>query len=590
MAWTGSIPEPVPPEDLQDDEDGPWRTMAEGMQSILRLQQQIMMLVEEQNESTRNIQEVMAHCRKTANESTDMAEAQDPNQASKAHVSEVAVEKKRAKDSLKDADDAESFASEANSNGSFIVPLNREADLSNTNFLALGNTMAKALNDGGKKKHVPTVKEAGIIKVAQAQCHNILANHFFEPAMGLVIAINSICLGVAIDLELKQQDASFLNDFENLFLSIFIVELLLRIFVHGLKCLCNGWNLFDCFIVVVGILSQWILDPLMQLIDNNSAVVEGAEQILVLRMLKLLRLVRAVRLVATFKPLWKLTQGFLSSAGTMASAAVILSLTLYIFACIGAEVISKVDWTAPEVAALVSERFSSLPLIMLSLIQFVTQDSISGLYFPLVLERPALCVYFVALIIFVSLSLMNLITALLVETAISSATEDKEMEAFYNKQKEKTLRPVLEKFFQMLDKTGDNLVTAKEVIEDLQADLEIPSALNGIVTEARIVELFEHMDHDGNGELSQDEFVNGMLMVAFSDVPVETKQMLHLLQQARTTMHNMEKYLHHISHVVDRQQKSLKKCSSQVMKGAVPSLQSSTEDWKSLVADLESDC
>merc|ERR1712008_454898 len=68
----------------------------------------------------------------------------------------------------------------------------------------------------------------------------------------------------------------------------------------------------------------------------------------------------------------------------------------------------------------------------------------------------------------------------------------------------------------------------------------------------RIVELFDHLDHDGNGELSQEEFVNGMLMVAFSDVPVETKQMLHLLLQGRGHMHKVEKYLHHISHGVDQ--------------------------------------
>merc|ERR1712150_9508 len=77
-------------------------------------------------------------------------------------------------------------------------------------------------------------------------------------------------------------------------------------------------------------------------------------------------------------------------------------------------------------------------------------------------------------------------------------------------------------------------------------------SLKGIVTEARIVELFDHLDHDGNGELSQEEFVGGMLMVAFSDVPVETKQMLHLQQLARVQLQLVEKYLHHISRAIDQ--------------------------------------
>jgi len=582
MTWCVCTQEAVVPEELADNEGWPWLSMAEGVQRIVRVQKQIMILVEEQNEITWKMQEAMAHRRKSANEGVDShAEAQDPHQASKQHQVGVSFEHKRSKNSFKDIHGAESVVSETDSTGSVIAALEEgTADLSSIDFLSLGNNMTSTLNYGLSFKEVPSIKEAGMLKAAQARCYNIVHNYAFEPAMALLIVVNSICLGVAIDQELKNKDASFVIDVENLFLLIFIAELLLRIFVHGPKCLCDGWNMFDFFIVVAGMLSQWILDPLMKLIHNDSAVVQGAQQILVLRMLKLLRLVRAVRLVSTFKPLWKLTQGFLSSAGTMVSAAMILSLTLYVFACIGAEVISKVHWTSPEVADLVRERFSSLPLIMLSLVQFVTQDSISGIYFPLILERPALSVYFMALIVFVGLSLMNLLTAMLVETALSNATEDKEMEAFYHRQKEKQLRPVLAKFFQTLDKKGDNAVTAKEMIQDLGAGLEIPHALNGIVTEARIVELFEDMDQNGNGELSEDEFVNGMLMVAFSDVPVETKQMLHLLQQASSQMHKMEGHLHHISHVVDSQHisswKPRRDAQAQLM-------ESSREDGKWLV-------
>jgi len=246
-----------------------------------------------------------------------------------------------------------------------------------------------------------------------------------------------------------------------------------------------------------------------------------------------------------------LTEGFLSSAGTMASAVVMLVLTLYIFACLGAEVVAKQTWETKVVNEFVGERFSTLPLIMLSLVQFITLDSISGFYFPMILERPAMSIYFLALIVFVGVAVMNLITAALVEAAVSSATEDKEMQSFYNRQKSKKLKPSLEKFFHVLDRTGDNVVTAQEIIEDLQNELTIPSNLRGIVTEARIVELFDQMDHDGNGKLSQEEFVNGMLMVAFSEVPVESKQMLHLLIKTRSQMGRLEKYLHHISHGVN---------------------------------------
>merc|ERR1712079_742566 len=102
-----------------------------------------------------------------------------------------------------------------------------------------------------------------------------------------------------------------------------------------------------------------------------------------------------------------LTEGFLSSAGTMASAVVMLVLTLYIFACLGAEVVAKQTWETKVVNEFVGERFSTLPLIMLSLVQFITLDSISGFYFPMILERPAMSIYFLALIVFVGVAVMN---------------------------------------------------------------------------------------------------------------------------------------------------------------------------------------
>eukprot|EP00419_Tripos_fusus_P070647 CAMPEP_0172893604 /NCGR_PEP_ID=MMETSP1075-20121228/148923_1 /TAXON_ID=2916 /ORGANISM="Ceratium fusus, Strain PA161109" /LENGTH=58 /DNA_ID=CAMNT_0013748495 /DNA_START=55 /DNA_END=228 /DNA_ORIENTATION=- len=58
----------------------------------------------------------------------------------------------------------------------------------------------------------------------------------------------------------------------------------------------------------------------------------------------------------------------------MASALLMMLMTIYIFACVGVEFIAKGEWMGEEVRELVRTRFSSLPLTMLSLVQFVTGD------------------------------------------------------------------------------------------------------------------------------------------------------------------------------------------------------------------------
>merc|ERR1712224_692638 len=70
--------------------------------------------------------------------------------------------------------------------------------------------------------------------------------------------------------------------------------------------------------------------------------------------------------------------------------------------------------------------FTNLQVAMLTLIQFVFMDSAGAIYTPLVLRDPSLLLYFVAIMLIVSISLMNLVTAVIVEGALDQARSDKE--------------------------------------------------------------------------------------------------------------------------------------------------------------------
>ena len=60
---------------------------------------------------------------------------------------------------------------------------------------------------------------------------------------------------------------------------------------------------------------------------------------------------------------------------------------------------------------LVETNFFGLNRSLLTLLQFVTLDDIADVYFPLVLEKPYLCAFFFPILIFISIGLMNLVTA-----------------------------------------------------------------------------------------------------------------------------------------------------------------------------------
>merc|ERR1719316_283315 len=103
-------------------------------------------------------------------------------------------------------------------------------------------------------------------------------------------------------------------------------------------------------------------------------------------------------------------------------------LILYIFAVIGCEMIKDSDFKEKDVdfKDLVEEKFPDLLTIMLTLVAFVTCDSISAVYEPMIKVDWKLIFYFIPFILVVSIALMNLVTAVIVESAIQQGAVDRE--------------------------------------------------------------------------------------------------------------------------------------------------------------------
>merc|ERR1712007_36326 len=108
----------------------------------------------------------------------------------------------------------------------------------------------------------------------------------------------------------------------------------------------------------------------------------------------------------------------------------------------------------------INTSFSSLDNVLLTYLQFVTMDSLAGIYVPLVKQRGYLFLYFASIIIIVSVAIMNLVTALLVDKSISQNQADQDL----LRQKVRALRPDIKKAFEMIDTNGDKIITGDEVM------------------------------------------------------------------------------------------------------------------------------
>lgn len=369
----------------------------------------------------------------------------------------------------------------------------------------------------------------------QNEARRLLRRTEFDYIMGAIIFANTLTIGMEITLSVEGKVSESLQALEHIFLIIYIIELALRVVGNGREVFNNNFVLFDTALVVVGVLCTWIIDPLARVMaasgdkDNDTVL----DNLMILRVARLLRLVRTLRLVVQFKTLWRLANGLLQSLDVLMSTTALLMLSLYVFACAGVEFITLDDNLrhGGEVGSIIDEHFSSLPTIMLTLFRFATLDSIAGIYTPIIKQKPMLTSYFFSIALIVSIALMNLVTAVLVESTIQRASKDTEMERVMLKKKLNTLTPLIREHFALLDWDNDGYLDRDEIMEDVAVPVELMKILNPD-TDAMMT-LFDILDTDDSGKVDEEEFVEGVLHMAMTDVPVETQQIMKLMRLQR---------------------------------------------------------
>ena len=94
--------------------------------------------------------------------------------------------------------------------------------------------------------------------------HHMLSSNKFDAAIGVVILMNSVMIGVQSEYDLSGKDLSAFIIIDNIFLGVYTVELGCRFFAYGKHCLENGWVRFDAALVGLGLGSSILEHGLAQ--------------------------------------------------------------------------------------------------------------------------------------------------------------------------------------------------------------------------------------------------------------------------------------------------------------------------------------
>lgn len=303
---------------------------------------------------------------------------------------------------------------------------------------------------------------------------------------------------------------------ETMFLVVYIFEIAMRYLAFGIRALKTHWVKFDLFLVVCG-----TVDFLLQSVTLSASVRAGLEKMMLLRILRLARIVRVLRLLSQFKTLWLLVNGLMHSLMTLVWVMVLISILLYVFAILGLEVLTvdesvgyTHDWEwqmQADYNLAIEKNFANMGYTMLTLLQGLTLDSVGSVYRPIVLWRPVTLAYFIAFILLVSIALMNLVTAIMVESSLAQASEDKEQKKKDMEAKTQLMIKRLEIMFVELDVDKSGTLQLEEIT---RATPEMQSALWDVVQShdsTDLVNIFKLLDYDDSGHLEIEEFCDGLV-------------------------------------------------------------------------------
>ena len=258
---------------------------------------------------------------------------------------------------------------------------------------------------------------------------NTVESRWFQNFIITIILINGAVLGIQTIEGLTPSSMLILDMVDKICLTIFVVELSMKLIIYRTSFFKRGWNIFD--FIIVGI-----------------SLIPASGQLSILRALRILRL---LRLITTVDSIRRVVSGMLIAIPGVGSVGALLLIFFYIGAVISTTLFGD----------LFPQWFGNLGRSMYSLFQIMTLESWSmGIVRPVMEAFPYAWIFFIPFIMVTTFMVLNLFIGIIVD-AIATVKEQDNVDRqhqFSSKQDIDQLRQdiaVLQnQLDQLLERTG----------------------------------------------------------------------------------------------------------------------------------------
>ena len=225
------------------------------------------------------------------------------------------------------------------------------------------------------------------------QIAKTIDSNWFNKSIIYVIIFNAVILGIQTSKSLDSGILSLLDWLDTLCLSIFVIEILLKLFVHRSAFFKSGWNNFDFIIVAI-------------------ALIPASGDLAVLRALRILRLLRLISVVPSMR---RVISAMLLAIPGVFSIAGLLVIFFYIGAVMSTNLFGEAF----------PEWFGSLSASTYTLFQVMTLESWSmGIVRPVMEVYPYAWLFFIPFILVTTFTVLNLFIGIILDAMNSVKDEE----------------------------------------------------------------------------------------------------------------------------------------------------------------------
>jgi len=343
------------------------------------------------------------------------------------------------------------------------------------------------------------------VKLCPSSLAGLVESEGFDYTAGTLVVLNVVLVGVRADYALahvEEEDPFGFQLTEMVFCILFVIEMLLRVSVHGHYFFTEQdwrWNLLDFTVVGFQAVSE-----ILEWTESSWNVSFG--YLRVLRSLRIIRMVRLARLMHFIRELRPLVASVAATLKSLCWTMALIGLMIYMIGVLISQVIVEQARHNPIIlhkGAPLEIFYGSLGRTLLSLYQAMTGGvDWDVLVTPLINDvSPLFAIVFCLYIGFAVLAMMNVITGLFVDSALRNTRVEDDIDMVNS----------MRDLFNSVDIAQPGQITWCQ----FQGQLSNPrmdvyfKAIDLDVSEAR--GLFKLLDLDESGSISVDEFVMGCL-------------------------------------------------------------------------------